>query len=130
MFEGKIAREAPKVVNGTLKADIPKNCTEEEKQQIENALEEGIANSLGKDPKDVKVTMDRETGETTYQISADDATLADKIQKTIKSDDFEKNVNKSIDENKSNLPQRIQDVPLQINSVKPGKITDVNYYVF
>ena len=113
-----------------MKADIPENCTEEEKQQIENALEEGIANSLGKDPKDVKVTMDPETDEATYEISADDATLADKIQKTIKSDDFEKNVNKSIDENKSNLPQRIQDVPLQINSVKPGKITDVNYYVF
>ena len=119
-----------KVVNGTVTADIPEDCTEEEKQEIENALEEGIANSLGQDPKDVKVTMDPERGESIYEISADDATSADKIQKTIKSDDFEKNVNKSIDENKSNLSQRIQDVPLQIKDGKQGKITDVNYYVF
>ena len=113
-----------------MKADIPEDCTEKEKQQIENALEESIANSLGIDSKDVKVTIDPETGETTYQISADDATSAEEMQKAVRADDFAQNVNKSIDENKSKLPQRIQDVPLQINSVKPGKMTDVNYYVF
>ena len=112
-----------------MKADIPENCTEEEKQQIENALEEGIANSLGKDPKDVKVTMDPETGEATYQISADDATSAEEMQKAVRADDFAQNVNKSIDENKSNLPKRIQDA-LKIKDVTPGDTLDVNNYFF
>ena len=112
-----------------MTADIPEDCTEKEKQQIENALEESIANSLGIDSKDVKVTIDPETGETTYQISADDATSAEEMQKALSADDFAQNVNKSIDENKKNLPKRIQDA-LKIKDVTPSDTLDVNNYFF
>ena len=112
-----------------MNVEIPKDCTEEEKRLIEKALEESIANTLGIDPKDVKVTIDPETGEATYQISADDATSAEEMQKAVRADDFAQNVNKSIDENKSNLPKRIQDA-LKIKDVTPGDTLDVNNYFF
>ena len=133
-FEVEKAEQNSKVVTGTINTAIPKNCSEEEKQQIQNVLGESIANSLQKDPKNVKVTIDPETGEATYEISVDDPTFAEQIQNTIDADDFNQNVNNSIDENKKGLPQRIQEV-LEITEVKPGDIadatddTDVNYYI-
>jgi len=166
-----------------MNVEIPKNCTEEELQQIRKTLEESIANSLGKNPKDVKITIGPETDEvitsandvttvavdattaandattaaddattvavdatttaddgttiaadattveadtTTvssfYEISADDATLAEEIQKSVRVDDFAQNVNKSIDEKKNYLTVRLQ--VLKIKDVKPGDTVD------
>ena len=120
-----------------MDVEIPKDCSEEELEQVQKVLEESIANSLGLNPDDVDVkSIDPETGEATYAISTDDPTLAEKTQKSLKSDDFAQNVNKAIGENENseNLPQKIREV-LEIKDVNPDEeITtearDVNHVFF
>jgi hypothetical protein len=133
VFEGDKTKETSKVVEeklhvvpGTMNLEMPKDCTEEELSLIQKVLEESIANSLGKDPKDVKVKVDLETGEAIYDIFVDDATLAEEIQKAIKADDFSQNINKSIDGKKGYLSQRLQEVHVVIS----GDRVDVNTYFF
>ncbi len=127
--EGDKAKATSKTVTGTMNAEIPKDCTKKELEKIQKTLEESIANSLGKDPNDVKVIVNPETDEATYEIFVDDPTLAEYIQKKIKMHYFAKKVNKSIDENKKKLPKRIQDA-IKIKDVTPSDTLDVNNYFF
>ena len=99
---------------------IPEECSAKEFTQIEKVLEKSIADSLELIPEDIDFTVDPKTGEASYDISVDDPTRAEEIEKVLKNDDFVQNVNKSINENSENLPQRIHE-SLEIKDVNPDK---------
>ena len=97
-------------VTGTMNVDIPADVSEKELKEIENVLAQSIANSLGCNPEQVKVTVDPETGIATFVVKTNDPHAAEEMQKMIKSEDFTENVNKAVSENSEHLPERIREV--------------------
>ena len=105
-------------VTGTMNVEIPsEGVTEEELEQIEQVLEQTIADSLGLHPKNIEVTVDPETGEVTYVISVDDPTIAEETQEALNTEEFITNVNEGISENAENLPEGVVEV-LEIKNVQ------------
>jgi uncharacterized radical SAM superfamily Fe-S cluster-containing enzyme len=96
-------------VTGTMNVEIPADVSEKELKEIENVLAQSIANSLGCNPEQVKVTVDPETGIATFVVKTNDPHAAEEMQKQIKSEDFTENVNKALSENSEHLPERIRE---------------------
>ena len=71
--------------SGTLQIDNPNGFTNEE---IENKIQDAIANTLGIHPKNVEVTYDENTGEATYAIVSDDFDNLEDNVEILKLDDF------------------------------------------
>ena len=99
---------APKVT-GPMNVEIPENASEEELEQIQNVLAQSIADSLGCNPEQIKVTIDPETGVSMYTIWVEDAHAAEEMEKQMKTEDFAENVNKALIENSEHLPERIRE---------------------
>ncbi len=113
---------APKVT-GTMNVEIPENASEEELEQIQNVLAQSIADSLGYNPEQIKVTIDPETGEAIFVMKTNDPHLAEDMHKKLSHKDFATNVNTGISENSKHLPEKIREV-LEIHTV------NVNYSLF
>jgi hypothetical protein len=91
-----------------MPCDVPEDASEEELKEIQNVLEESIANSLGVNPEDIRSTIDPKTGEAKYIIFTNDQTFAKQTRKVLNTDDFVENVNQGIDERSQELPDRIR----------------------
>ena len=96
-------------VTGKMHVEIPKDVTTEELKEIENALAKTIAAELNCNPEQIEVMVDPETGVATFVVKTNNPTLAEEMQKVLKTTDFVEHVNKGIGENCENLPARIAD---------------------
>ena len=115
VFEVDKAKETYPVT-GKMHVKVPADVSDKELQDIENVLAQTIATSLGCNPKQIKVAVDPETGESTFFVKSNDPTFAEEMQNFLKTKHFTENVNRRITENSENLPQRISE-NLAINEV-------------
>mgnify|MGYP001311673983 CR=1 FL=1 len=125
-------------VTGTMHVVYPADVSEEELKEIENVLPKSMANSLGCNPEQMKVTIDPEPGIATYVVKTNDPHAAEEMHKVLKSEDFCENVNQAIPENCEHLPERIREVlavdNVNVNSLfqnmhnKTQKIQNSNFY--
>lgn len=82
------------VVSGSIEInDLPQDVSNEELQQT---IEDSIAESLGIHSRNVEVTIDQNTGEVTYLISSNVDEVAANIQNAIESTTFLEDLNKEI----------------------------------
>ena len=109
-----------------MNVEIPEDVSEKELKEIENVLAQSIANSLGCNPEQVKVTVDPETGIATFVVKTNDPHAAEEMQKQIKSEDFTENVNKALSENSEHLPERIREV-LAVKDVNVNSLFQNNH---
>ncbi len=106
-----------------MNVEIHADASEKQLKEIGNVFAQSIANSLGCNPEQIKVTVDPETGIATFVVKTNDPHAAEEMQKQIKSEDFTENVNKALSENSEHLPEKIREV-LGIHTV------NVNYSLF
>jgi phenylpyruvate tautomerase PptA (4-oxalocrotonate tautomerase family) len=114
---------APKVT-GTMNVEIPENASEEELEQIQNVLAQSIADSLGCNPEQIKVTIDPTTGVSMYTIWVEDD--LEKTEDLMSTSDFATNLNSKIAENSENLPAQIREV-LAVKDVNVNSLFQNNH---
>ena len=107
-----------------MNVEIHADASEKQLKEIGNVFAQSIANSLGCNPEQIKVTVDPETGIATYVLKTNDPHAAEEMQKQIKSEDFAENANKALSENSEHLPESIRKVlavkDVNVNSLFPN----------
>ena len=107
-----------------MNVEIPENASEEELEQIQNVLAQSIADSLGCNPEQIKVTIDPETGVSMYTIWVEDD--LEKTEALMSTSDFATNLNSKIAENSENLPAQIREV-LAVKDVNVNSLFQNNH---
>jgi len=114
---------------GKIPVELVADVSKEELKENQNVFVQPITNSLGLNVKDINVTFhseidNPETLEATYVIHTNNPTLAEKVQKVVKTEDFAQNIHEDIVENSENFRERIREV-LKLNNenVDTNKVT-------
>ena len=95
--------------SGSLDIDeLPEDLSEEE---LEELLEQSIADSIGLHVMNVDVTVDSESGEITYTITVDDESMAADSQAIMESADYVDALNNELVENAAELDVPEESVP-------------------
>ena len=109
-----------------MNVEIPADVSEKELKEIENVLAQSLANSLGCNPEQIKVTVDPKTGIATYVVKTNDPHAAEEMEKQMKTEDFAENVNKASRKISEHLPERIREV-LAVKDVNVNSLFQNNH---
>ena len=109
-----------------MNVEIPADVSEEELKKIENVLAQSLADSLGCNPEQIKVTVDPKTGIVTYVAKTNDPHAAEEMEKQMKSENFAENLNKTSRKNSEHLPERIREV-LAVKDVNVNSLFQNNH---
>lgn len=90
----EVTVEVTYTVSGSIDVDnVPDDVTNE---QLEDILEQNIADALGVHSKDVDVTVDPTSGEVTYTVTTTDDVAATNVQETLETPAFLNDLNNEI----------------------------------